>query len=872
MSRPDSWVRAAALVTPDAEDVGGKARNLSLLQASGARVPPWVVLTVDALDARIGETFLTTRDRAGARRRIRETPLPLPVLDALQRLLSAPGLAGQALAVRSSAAVEDGADLAWAGLFHSVLNVRSGGVQEAIRAVHASAWSDEAFAYADAHGIEDYRPRMAVVIQALVKPTVSAVAFGAHPVTGERDVCVVNATWGLGEGVVGGVLPTDSWTVRRGAVEPRIASKTAGWFANDDGTLEQRPIAEDRQGVPCLDDARLREIAALVHRLGETLGAPQDVELALVDDTVLVLQARPITNLPEAPGPPTVWDNNNLIDNYPGLTVPLTVSFVQRTYHAGNRQLADLIGVPRATIEAHDALFAAMVGAVRGRLYYNLSHIRGLLSLLPLSGLAIRYYDEAIGARSDEGPPVAFRVADGPALLRTAWALTRGFWTLGRERQALLVWIEPKVSELEAMDPAPLSAGQVFRAYRTLEDQVFGRWRAPSLNGFLAMLALGTLRRLAGRWGVEEERANLVNELVASGDHSVSKAIVDEVVRLAALVRERPSRQALFQDHDDESLNDAIGSSGDAELQSGIEAYLQRYGDRSVGGELKLETPSYRQRPALLYRAIRSHLDHDGTADAPAPEGPDAEALLEHALSGHPLRKRVFRTLLRWTRDLVRWREDFRFLRTRMVARARGVYHVIGDKLASQGLLETADDILWLEVPEVAALVDDALPPEIARLRVRERRQRYRLWEGEQLPERIVWAGDPDRYVPPAPPDLQPGDQLSGIGCSPGVVQGRARVVSSAADLGDLGGDILVAVSTDTGWVQYFPTASAIVVERGSLLSHIAIVTRELGIPAAIGVRDATSAIRTGDRIRMDGSTGAVQVIERHVPHDVAGP
>ncbi len=782
----------------DHQDSGAKAQGLQRLTLKGFRVPPWLSVTAHAdIDD-----------------------------DELRR--AAGNLGPGPYAVRSSSTVEDGATHSFAGLFDSRLNVPIDALASAVRTIRDSGAADRVVAYAQATGATVEPGQIPVIIQQMVTATAAGVGVSQHPNTG-ADVCVIQVAPGLGDAVVNGQADCD--TV--------VATSALDW------TVER---AESRTS-DVLSHEQLGELVAGIKRLG--VSQPVDVEFAFDGDNLWWLQSRPMAseNL-DSPEelPVTVWDNNNLVDNYPGLSSPLTISFVQRIYGLGNRQLARTLGLPESTINAHVAAFDEMVGGVRGRLYYNLSNIRGLLGLLPMSDRLISAYDNAIGSQSDPVEPSGVQVG---ALLRTIRGVSGALYTLQANLERTQSSVADALRTIDNTDLEACSADQLLNILDGMERDIAGDWRAPPLNGFVAMILLALLGRLSTRWNLD---GSVRNAVLAGGAPTTSASVVHSIQALAATVRADPALLNLFDEYSDDALINVISGP----LAAAVTRHLKQYGERTVGGELKLETPTTVERPELLFQAIRSHL---GDPTAQTATLPDLKAVLSTAFSGHPVRRRLYSTLARRTRTALRWREDFRFLRTQLFHQTRRVYRALGNRLHEAGTLNEPLDVFWLTVEEVAQAARGELTSDTARERIDQRTRRYATYATETLPERVQFAGDSHHFVPPIAEYQTDLERIQGVGCCPGVVRGIARVVRDPCELSDLHGGILVAPSTDVGWVQYFPTASAIVTERGGLLSHVAIVTREMRIPCVIGAKQATHSIRTGDTIQIDGSTGEIVVL-----------
>src|SRR3990172_10222081 len=398
----------------DSERLGGKAAALAAVQRADLPVPPWFVLAPEA--------FYESRNRV--ERRALEAPASDDTLRSLVegptsgdevRLQLAGALAelcpnGERVAVRSSACDEDGVRHSFAGQLDSFLFVHHGEVASKVAAVWRSVFSERVLAYRREHGLDLIAHPPAVLIQRMVNAERSGVAFGADPVSGGRGVTVVAALYGLGTALVSGECEADTYHVdREGRIIKReIAEKRLAHREDPTGPegLRLVEISGEDGKRPALDDDQIRAVAELARRTGRHLGRPQDIEWAIEDGRLYLLQSPPITSLSRMGDPDgalNLWDNSNIAESYGGVTTPLTFSFARLVYEEVYRQFCRLMRVPPATIAAHSVTFRRMLGLIRGRVYYNLLNWYRLLSVLPGFTVNRRFMEQMMGVR--EGLP-----------------------------------------------------------------------------------------------------------------------------------------------------------------------------------------------------------------------------------------------------------------------------------------------------------------------------------------------------------------------------------------------------------------------------------------------------------------------------------
>ncbi|HEX8555065.1 MAG TPA: PEP/pyruvate-binding domain-containing protein [Sphingomonas sp.] len=794
---------------------GGKGAALGRLVAAGFDVPPFIVVP------------------AGARLHEDEIASALPVLG--------PG----PYAIRSSGLAEDGAADSHAGQFLSILNVPAAQVAGAVARVAASGAGEGHAAYRAHRGLDDAGEGPAVVIQRMVPADVAGVAFSADPVSGRRDRVVVSATQGLGDRLVAGEVDGTSWWIDR----------------------EGRSV--ERRGDAILPDEAVARVADLARAVERAFGVPQDIEWALADGRLHLLQARPITS-PLRPEPLAdsglaVFDNSNIVESYPGIVSPLTFSFAAYAYARVYQSFVALLGVPAERVRRDRAVFENMLVRVDARVFYNLGNWYRALAMLPGFRLNRRYMETMMGVGAPL-PAELLSSIDGADPV-TGWARMREWGRIARvvaglvrEGMRLSATARDFRHRLDRalVATAPdrlrtLPLTQLAAEYRRIESELLDRWDAPIVNDFLCMIAFGASRRLLDRW-LGAEGLEIQNDmLIGQGD--IISARPAQLIRAMGVVAEsNPTILAAL------AANDAATLATGALAQS-LASYVAEFGDRCTE-ELKLESVTLDEDPRPLHAAVLAAA-RSGTRARPRAHDPLAR--LDRAFARRPLRGLVARVMLRWAKARVRDRENLRYERTRIFGRARRLFLAAGVQFHAAGHLDDPRDVFLLTVQEVLGAIEGFGPSSdligLADVRRAECARAARL---PDPPERLRVHGAALTAQGALPPDLPADDAVerSGTGCSAGRVVAVARVIADPRTQSIAAGEILVARHTDPGWIALFASASAIVVERGSLLSHSAIVARELGIPCVVGLAGACRWIADGDRIEVDGATGLVRRVD----------
>lgn len=829
-------------IQSDALHCGGKGKNLFFILQQGLRVPPFVVLNPNGNSPK---------------------NIDQVTLEWLKESLNFP----EFVAVRSSAVEEDGANFSFAGQFTSELFVPWGDIDKAIKKVWDSKSNSQIATYCAEHKIPEPN-NLAIIIQAMVESEVSGVAFGINPLTGNRNEVVISSLFGLGEGLVGGELNADTYLVGDGITTQKIAQKSESFVFNTLGAGTKRiPLPSIQQSQSSLNEQQIAEVAKVVQDLGKTLGKAQDIEFAYNGGQLFVLQTRPITGLYRLANPMgerILWDNSNIIESYPGVTTPLTFGFIIQMYESVYVQLCRLLGVSETDLTNNKELFANMLGLLNGRVYYNLLSWYKALALLPGYHLNAEFMEKMMGVKE--------RFELKGLKKRTHW----------QERWRVLIMIRSMISNLRGLPKMRTTfqkefeevmlkynridlnlqrAEELMVLYQEFEQTLLKKWKAPLVNDFFAMIYFGITQKMAVKYGLPE---GIHNDLLCGASDIISTEPIHRIKRISTMICNHAEAKELFENKKADEILKSLPQF--AEIHAEIKGYIDKFGDRCVG-ELKLETITYKQDNEAFIQIIQSYV-RQGIQETQGPRidiqmRESAESKVREHLKGKPIKQWLFHYFLKHTRIMVSARENLRFERTRGFGKVREIFVAMGKIFYAEGLIDDPRDIFYLKHTEIFDYIKGtSVTPELSEL-IAFRKQKYANYVEMATHERIETFGmvyHGNNFAQQKSNDILEGD-LMGLGCCPGRVRAKVQVIHNPKEVEDLNGDILVTSSTDPGWVTLFPTASAILVERGSLLSHSAIVSRELGKPCIVGITDLLKRLKTGDWVEMDGSTGVVKII-----------
>lgn len=811
---------------------GGKALHLFKLREFGVNVPPFVVLSWEELNSCFSDSGVERFPETG----VREILSMLTYNDEMR------------LAVRSSADVEDGQSHSFAGQFESLMNIGPDELGAAIFKVYQSAQSGRVRHYQGA----GQAVRMAVIVQVCIDAEVSGVAFGMDPVSGDKALVLINAIYGMGEGLVAGELNSDQFVVNRvGDIKADVCEKKYRFdWSSADGLIKNE-VSKTEISRASLDNRQVGEVYKAVKAIENHFAYIPDIEFCYKNSELYILQCRPVTTL--APQRDyLVWDNSNIIESYPGITLPLTFSFIRPVYASVYRELCLVLGVSKDVLNDNTFALENMLGLLRGRVYYNLYSWYKLLSLLPGFGINSAFMEKMMGV-SERFELKDYKKPSGLKerfdVLRMLVSLLKNNLKLPGMRTSFRRMFDQVLKEQESMGIEQADAQVCMKAYYQFENVLTKNWKAPLVNDFFAMIHYGFFQKF-----IEKNQkyfpGNQNDYLMLTGS-----VITVEPARLqaemGALIRLDPVLSQLFEEKDEREILNWISNHPEKKLSVLFNQYIEKWGDRCFA-ELKLETMTYRQSPALFVRILKQTFRQ---------EFAEMGSFEEKKVSLPFFKKWLFRKLKNLAVQTVTERENLRYERTRAFAHVRKIFSRVGVLFKEAGITEHERDVFWLSKEEVFDYIKGtSIQLDVKRL-IELRKSEYEAYEKEpEQSPRIRTEGI--TYSNYFGPSERSNDQFfKGIPCCRGVVRAEVKILHGPDDLSDLKGKIAVTRSTDPGWVSVFPLVQGILVERGSVLSHAAIVSREMNIPCIVGIRNICETLKDGDVVEMDGLSGEIRII-----------
>jgi rifampicin phosphotransferase len=842
----------------DIDQAGGKGANLGELTRAGFPVPPGFVIVTDAYRAYVAEHQLADKiaalaaptDAAGGYESASEQIRALfadEISDVLRVEIAdayAPLGEDVPVAVRSSATAEDLPEASFAGQQDTYLNVR--GLDDLLLAVRdcwASLWTARALAYRARQGMDPAAVSLAVVVQHMVDAQAAGVMFTANPGNGHRDEAVISAAWGLGESVVSGSVNTDNVVVRKsdGTVLSSETANKAVMTVRAEQRTQEQPVPPDQRQQSVLSESDAAELAAYGTRIESHYGIPQDIEWARADGQFFIVQARPITALPEAEGPmPTDWT----------VTEP-TAMYVRASIV---EQLPDPLS----------PLFADMIdGAVTRSLQSVFRELLGGEDLIR---------DDDVGLPTING--YAYYRYSRSGMYRLAWKTPKALRAVlnGGTKERWRIYSHPRyrriVSDWTARDLSQMSTGQLLAGVQELVEAAAEYYTA--VQTIIPAAASSEVVFTRFYDAVVRGKDDPPAQVFVLGFDSVPIRAEKSLYDLASWSRDHPElAESLRTMSSQQFLEQAAGSTDPIwhEWHSRFEAHLSTYGHTIYNLDFMNPVPA--DDPIPLLETLRFFVSGKGVDPYErqrrfATRRDKATAMVLARLD--PVRAKGFRRLLHWAQSNAPIREDALADVGLAWPQVRRMLREIGQRLQQAGVISTPEDVFWLHRTEIdeerGSLADQV-------------EQRKALWRGQrratppQLLPKGGWGDMWRRWLPAASED-QTSDVIKGIGGSMGTITAPARVLGGPQDFGQMQpGDVLVASITTPAWTSLFAMASGVVTDIGGPLSHSSIVAREYGIPAVLGTAVATRRIHSGQMIKVDGDAGTVTLLDGKTSEEI---
>ncbi|MEL7654319.1 MAG: phosphoenolpyruvate synthase [Bacillota bacterium] len=856
--------------------VGGKGANLGeLFKIDKIRVPEGFCITTEAYKKTIEQTpelpellkqlsCVKAEDRksiseisAKVRHAIEETTISKEVAEAVTRYLTELG-EEDAYAVRSSATAEDLATASFAGQQDTYLNVvGKEAILKHISKCWASLFTDRAVTYRIQNGFDHSKVYLSVVIQKMVFPEAAGIMFTADPVTSNRKVLSIDASFGLGEALVSGLVNADNYKVRGGIIlDKRISTKKLAINALKEGGTQEKKIEAERQNRQTLTDEQILQLERMGRTIEDYFDRPQDIEWCLYNNNFFIVQSRPITTLYPVPD---VRDGKNHV--YMSFSHQQMMTDAMKPLGSSFFQLST------------DDFPLIQIG---GRLYFDIAHdlasptgqkivLMAVDKMDPLMHTALRsLIKRKAFMKSLSRGKKALSMGSG----YFSWGLVAQFMKISRDNdasvvQTLIFQNKALIGDLQHRI-AKLSGEELFAAVieelRRLKEAAYD----PRNMGviYAGTLALNWINKNMEKWLGEKGAAD---SLVKSVANDITSEMGLDLLDVADVVRQYPAVMEYFQHAKDETFfADLAGLEGGDAVSQAIRAYLEKYGMRCTG-EIDITRPRFNEQPTALITMILSNIKnlepnaHNALFERGLLEARQKEQALLNRLEQLPGGKQKAKTAkkkISVLHNFIGYKEYPKYLMMEHFWIVKQALLKEAARLVQKGVILEKADIYYLSFDEFREAVRTNRVDYGA---ITKRKEEYEVYEKLTPPRVMTSEGE----VISGEYDTSniPKGALAGIPVSSGTIEGRARVILRMEDADMVEGDILVTAFTDPSWTPVFVSIKGLVTEVGGMMTHGAVIAREYGLPAVVGVENATRLIKDGQQIRINGAEGYVEIV-----------
>lgn len=792
------------------DTIGGKALSLYRLSSLGLHIPQWFSIHSDLFKLTCGKNILGSYSEDSFTQ-FKVFIEQIGFLEEFDKFLKKfIGVPGKLFAVRSSASLEDSSDHSFAGLFESYLNVTKEELLKAIYKSYCDVFSSKVLSYCSINKIKTEDIKFALIIQEMIEPEFAGVCFTANPVSHDRKQSIVSSVPSLGDKLVDGTMSSNDYTL------------------DDKGDVISQEIKH-----PQVDNtAVIREVTRLAKKIEAAWETAVDVEWAY-KDSVYILQARPITTLKSHS---FVIDNSNIVESFPGVTSPLTFSFAQKVYRTVFES-----SLKSLALDHGESLKAShhLIHHYRGYVFYNLTTWYQMMLAFPLAKFYIPVWEESMGIKNGLGVSKHYSFFSAIKIVFiSVMRFLLIFFTLDKKAHTQETIVLAKLKRAREKFCEGKGKAPSIDDFRSLIDDFAIGWEVTLINDLYVFIFSALSKYLLSFEGPQYKR--LFNEYVVQGES------LESVKPLRSMVEMANYLESLDFYHDSLALDQLCQKSPDFEKM--FLKHIDQYGDRSLE-DLKLESMTFRQSPDLLYTFIKSLI---GTKD-------DQQRVFSHEkfYFKNPMREALFSFFISKAKISIEIRERFRLYRSRFYGVARDYFIRIGQEMYDRSDIHDARDIFYLTMDELVVERSDY------HVLIDKRKKEYEQYKSsnDYAPRYMV---SDDRYDPIYPRVNKSAGIYQGTACSQGIITAEVYVVKNLDDVRDRPevskGKILVSPMTDPGWIYLMKNAVGLIVEKGSILSHSAIIGRELNLPTIVEVPRITEILQSGQNVTLDCYKGTITI------------
>ena len=877
-------LEAARLI--DEMIIGPKAAGLVRLSRIGLAVPACFCITGTVFREHLEQNNLIGRIRTAVdelaktnpaakasvlsslRQDVTEAPLSEEVRRRIENLYHK--LGAERVAVRSSGTAEDLPGYSFAGQYDTYLGIANlKDCIEAIKKCWASLWTLRAYEYREKNGFDHLKINMAVIVQSLIAADASGVIFTVDPLTGERGNIVIEACFGLGEALVSGKVTPDRFIVGKNNLKIHhhtISEKEIECVLDSNGSVKERTVPNEKSTACCLDKKQVKRLAKLARKIETGFDCPQDIEWALCKKKIYFLQSRPVTALPpeKSREDRQIWCSNPAKEVVPDVVTPVTSSIIEA-------MLDDFID-PIFHMLCMDRGDHPIYGLVAGRIYFNANIWGSVFRDLPGtkgfdfmkftgSHKGLQEVVHRLRTASDEDlPDMRFRRLK--FFLKIPLTIVGTLRNTPNKGRRILAKVGAINEEWSRLDAASLTTEEITtycQKIMTPSSELLGH-----VLYLLSILgSLPVLDMVCTKW-LPDGGSYTGKLLTGLGDMDDAVAGLD-LWRLALAANSRADVKSLIISNDDWcTIERKLSQKDSKDFLDSWDQFMARHGHH-CRAEIELYNQRWFETPDYILKLVRSYITQIDKIDPVQSHATRTQKRREleqqcRRQLKNPIKRFIFNQVLVRSQQGSIFRENVKSEVIKLMTAMRKLLIELGKRLSEKGVLKNQDDIFFLRLEEMAPVVEAKADFDIYQV-IAARQAEYNKNKSITPPDVVFGKFDPDNFVPDTWDEQ--AQVLNGLGVSPGVARGKARVILRAdTEEQLLAGEILVAPFTDPGWTPYFVPAAAIVMDEGGVISHGSIVAREYGIPAVVNVGSGTKIIKTGQMIQVDGNSGVVRIVQ----------
>lgn len=783
---------------------GNKIDNLIILKENNIRVPDFIIIKYEDIVKNSSEfdellnnsEYVSSHDLSVKLKKLFDEKINIKLNLELEDDL---------YSVRSSSNIEDGFKNSFAGQFDTFLNVKREDINKKIKSCFKSLYNENVLEYIRKNNIKVTDLKMNVLVQKMIQSELSGIIFTANP-KGILNEAVITVGEGIGENIVQDKVDTTSYYYN-------LTDKIYYYEGKED----------------YLDKKTIEELINKSVEIKKYLGEYLDIEFAIKDNKIYFLQARLITTIDDSK--PLILDNSNIVESYPGISLPLTCSFVNVIYTGVFRGISYRILKDKKAIKRYEDVFSNMVGNVNGRLYYKISNWYTILKFLPLNSKIIPIWQEMLGVKNktynNKKVALSFKTR-----FMTYFNFLYEFLNVQKNMDMLnKEFIEVNEYFYDNFSKEKTEK-EIVELYYEVKNRLLNFWDITLINDMYSFVYTGLLKNRLKKQTEDYEK--VANGYISGISNIESMKPIKELIKLA---------------YDKDKISKK-------EYNRRIDEYIKIYGDRNLE-ELKIESSTFRTDRALLENKINEYnLDKERLESLYENVNKQSEEKLD-------IKDKKVEKLVNKCKQGIKNREISRLNRSRIFGMVREIFLTLGEKFESKNIIRTKKDIYYLTVEEIFELVDENKNMQEV---VEKRKRDYEMYRLLPTYSRLIFEEkefNKSHINVNSKKVYQNNNTLRGIPCSNGIAQGEALVIENVNDIPNCKDKILITKMTDPGWVFLLATAKGVIAEKGSLLSHTAIISRELKVPSIVGVEELLDTIKTGDIIRMNGFSGEIEILER---------